>query len=47
MTKVTWPTQRQVVNYTFMVIVVCAFLAVYLGGLDLIYKYLLNTVILK
>ena len=37
--KVTWPTKKQAVNSTITVIVISAFVAVFLGGVD----YVLNT----
>lgn len=45
--KVTWPTRKQVITYTLMVLVVCAFLAIYLGSVDALFRYLLNIFIIN
>lgn len=36
--KVTWPSKKQVVHYSIIVIAVCVVFGIYFGGLD----YLLN-----
>jgi len=33
--KVTWPTRRETIRLTVMVIVVCAIVAIFLGAIDL------------
>jgi len=45
--KVSWPTKRQVVNYTILVIGISIAGAVFLGGLDYFFNYLLRTFIIK
>ncbi len=34
--KVTWPTRKEVVKMTFTVLVVSAFIAVFIGSLDFV-----------
>lgn len=36
--KVSWPSREQTVQKTVLVLVVSALLAVYLGGLDILFK---------
>lgn len=35
--KVTWPTPRQTVNLTLVVVIVSLLVGLYVGGLDLIF----------
>lgn len=43
--KVTWPSRRQLLLYTGVVIGLCLFIAIYLGGLDTLFAWILNLVI--
>jgi preprotein translocase subunit SecE len=45
--KVNWPSKPQIVNYTLTVIGISIVLAVFLGGLDYLFSYILKTFILK
>ncbi|MDP3093423.1 MAG: preprotein translocase subunit SecE [bacterium] len=45
--KVNWPTQKEVLNYTLLVIILSVILAVFLGGIDFGFTRLLNKVILR
>lgn len=47
MLKVNWPTRKQTVNYTMLVIAVSVVVAGFLGGLDWIFSYILKTFIIK
>lgn len=40
--KVTWPTRKDVWNYTLVVLGMCAFSAITIGILDTIFKFLFN-----
>lgn len=40
--KVSWPTNKQIVLYTLIVIGVSLFFAVILGALDIFYEFLVN-----
>lgn len=40
--KVSWPTNKQIVLYTIIVIGVSLFFAVILGVLDIFYEFLVN-----
>ena len=40
--KVTWPTRTETAHYTVMVIVISAVAALYLGGLDAVFRFILN-----
>ena len=46
MKKVNWPTQRETIRYTLIVIAVSATVAAFLGTLDFIFTTLLNRFIL-
>ncbi len=39
MKKVTWPTQNEAKNYTFLVIGISIFVAIFLGALDYIFNW--------
>lgn len=43
--KVSWPSRRQLLIYTGVVLGLCFFVAVYLGGLDTLFAWILNLVI--
>lgn len=45
--KVNWPTRQQTFYYTLTVIGACAFAVVFLGGLDTLFVYILNTFVLR
>lgn len=47
MKKVNWPTKPQVLRYTMIVIGVCVAVAIFLGGMDLIFSTILNKYILQ
>lgn len=40
--KVAWPTRQAAARYTLAVIVMSAAIAVFLGGVDLIFQFILN-----
>jgi len=44
--KVKWPTREDTIRYTAAVIVVSAALAAYLGGLDYLFQFVMNTFVL-
>lgn len=46
MKKVTWPTKNQAVNYTIAVVGISVGVAAFLGGLDYLFSFVLNTFIL-
>lgn len=45
--KVNWPTKKQATNYTLAVIGISIAVAVFLGGLDYLFGYILKSYILK
>lgn len=47
MFKVNWPTKKQTLNYTGLVVAVSVIVAGFLGGLDSIFGYILRTYIIK
>jgi preprotein translocase subunit SecE len=47
MLKVNWPTRKQTVNYTLLVVAVSVVVAGFLGGLDWVFSYILKTYIIK
>lgn len=42
MKKVNWPTRKETIRYTLIVLGVSVIVAVYLGGLDVLLTTLLN-----
>ncbi|MDD2731594.1 MAG: preprotein translocase subunit SecE [Candidatus Pacebacteria bacterium] len=42
MKKVNWPTRKETIKYTLIVVGVSLAVAVFLGGLDYIFSLLLN-----
>ncbi len=47
MLKVNWPTKKQTLNYTLLVVGVSIVVAAFLGGLDSAFGYILRTYIIK
>lgn len=43
--KVSWPTRKQTVNKTLLVIAVSILLSIYVGGLDFSFQQLMRTLI--
>lgn len=46
MKKVNWPTRKETLKYTFVVVGLSVVVAAFLGGLDFIFQYLLNNFIM-
>lgn len=42
---VKWPTKKQVINYTILIIVISLFLAAYVGVLDVIFSKILGWIL--
>ena len=42
MKKVTWPTKKETYNYTLLVIGVSLGMAIFLGGLDYLFVYIIS-----
>jgi len=45
--KVNWPSKNQTINYTLIVIGISIAIAIFLGGLDYFFEYLLKTFVIK
>ena len=45
--KVNWPTREKTIRYTLVVIGISLAVALFLGGLDYFFEFLLKTFILK
>ena len=45
--KVIWPTREETIRYTATVIVMSACLAVFLGGLDYLYRFVIDAFLLR
>ncbi len=43
--KVKWPTKKQIINYTLIVIVLSIIMAIYVGALDALFAKLLSKII--
>lgn len=43
--KVVWPTKREVIRLTFVVIAVSLFVGLFLGGLDFVFVKIIGTVV--
>ncbi len=43
--KVSWPTKKQTINKTVLVLVVSTIVAVYVGGLDLIFQKMIQALL--
>lgn len=43
--KVTWPTRKQTLRYSILVVVITLLLAAFFGGLDFIFTWLLGLVV--
>lgn len=43
--KVTWPSRKQTLNKTLLVIAISLILAVYLGGIDFVFQKLTEALI--
>lgn len=40
--KVKWPTLKETLQYTLIVVIISIIVAIYLGGLDYIFSFLLR-----
>ena len=47
MQKVTWPTKKQTINYSYLVIGISIAVALFLGLLDWIFQYGLKFLLIK
>lgn len=45
--KVNWPTRKETIRYTLIVIGVCLVVAVFLGGLDILFSLLRDKFLIK
>ncbi len=43
--KVTWPSRQQLLAYTGVVLGLCLFFALFLGGLDTVFGWVLNRLV--
>ena len=43
--KVNWPTKKETIRYTLIVIAISIAVAIYLGGLDFIFTTILNKLV--
>ncbi len=47
LTRVNWPTQKEIIRYTILVVVISLSVAVFLGALDFLFAYLVETYLLR
>ena len=45
LSKVSWPSRQQLLAYTGVVLGLCLFFAIYLGGLDTLFAWVLNRLV--
>lgn len=45
MRKIAWPTKKEVINYTTVVLVMCAFAAIAIGLMDFAFKWLFQLLV--
>jgi preprotein translocase subunit SecE len=45
--KVNWPTKKQTINYTLIIIAVSLVISLFLGGLDYLFSGILKNFIIK
>lgn len=45
--KVIWPTRQETTRATVMVIAISVFVAVFLGGLDIVFTFVMRTFVLR
>jgi preprotein translocase subunit SecE len=45
MSKVTWPTRKETIRYTLIVIGISFVVALFLGGLDYFFTFLIRTLV--
>lgn len=45
--KVTWPSQKELINQTLLVIGMSVIFALFFGGLDLLFTWIMQTTLLK
>jgi len=46
LSKTTWPNRKEIIKYTIIVVVLSLVLAAFLGGLDILFKYILEQFVL-
>ena len=47
LTKVSWPSRRELLRYTILVVVISFLVAMFLGLLDMLFSYLVENFILQ
>jgi preprotein translocase subunit SecE len=45
--RVNWPTREQIVHYTILVIAISIALALFLGGLDFLFSFMVERFLIK
>jgi len=45
MKKVTWPSRKEALNYTVLIVIITIAVAIFLGGLDFIFSKILEIVV--
>ncbi len=47
LSRVNWPSQKQIIQYTLLVIAISLGMAVFLGGLDFFFSFLVERYLIK
>lgn len=47
LSRVNWPTQKQIIQYTLLVIAISLGMAIFLGGLDFFFSFLVERYLIK
>jgi preprotein translocase subunit SecE len=45
--RVNWPTREQIIHFTILVIAISIVLALFLGGLDFLFSFLVERFLIK
>lgn len=45
--RVNWPTRKQVIDFTILVVAISIAVAIFLGGLDFLFSFLVERFLIK
>lgn len=47
LSRVNWPTRKQVIDFTILVVAISIAVAIFLGGLDFLFSFLVERFLIK